>query len=170
MDQLDGSVRREPGQPRTLAEPGRPRPRPEDEEVEVPLVGQIAAGVPVDAVEAAEETFSLRGGWSATGQLFMLRVRGDSMTGAAISDGDLVVVRQQHDGGERRNRGRPAGPGRDLEATVKTLQRPGGHAWLMPQEPGIPADPGGRRHHLGQVVAVVRPALARSDPGGAPRR
>lgn len=61
----------------------------------MPLIGQIAAGLPVAAVELAEETFLLPRRLVGRGTLFMLRVRGDSMTGAAIADGDLVIVRHQ---------------------------------------------------------------------------
>ena len=164
----EGSLRRESGQPRTITEPGGPLPPDgDDDDVEVPLIGQIAAGVPVDAVEAAEETFTLSRRLVGHGALFMLRVRGDSMTGAAIADGDLVVVRQQKaaENGEivaaRLDR---AGT---CEATVKTLQRLGGHAWLMPHNPAYQPIPADDVIILGKVVAVVRPALARPARAGA---
>ena len=59
------------------------------DDVEVSLIGQIAAGVPVDAAETAEETFLLSRRLVGHGALFMLRVKADSMTGAAITDDDL---------------------------------------------------------------------------------
>ena len=65
----------------------------------MPLIGQIAAGIPLDAVQVAEETFLLSRRLVAHGTLFMLRVDGDSMTEAAITDGDLVVVRKQQTAG-----------------------------------------------------------------------
>lgn len=71
-----------------------PGPAPR-EEVEVPPIGQIAAGVPLDAVELALETFLLSRRLVGHGTLFMLRVKGESMTEAAITDWNLVVVRQQ---------------------------------------------------------------------------
>ena len=55
----EGSLRREHGQPRTITGPGSPPLPAEGDEVEVPLIGQIAAGVSLDAVEVAEETFLL---------------------------------------------------------------------------------------------------------------
>lgn len=64
-------------------------------DVEVPLIGQIPAGVPFDAVQSAEETFLLPRRLVGHGKLFALKVKGDSMIRAAITDGDLVVVRQQ---------------------------------------------------------------------------
>jgi repressor LexA len=63
--------------------------------VAVPLVGVIAAGSPILAEETPEETLTLPRDLVGRGTLFCLRVRGDSMIGAAICDGDVVVVRQQ---------------------------------------------------------------------------
>jgi repressor LexA len=93
--QEEGSVHRGRGQPRTIVEPTHPALLSDGDEAVVPLIGQIAAGAPLDAVELAEETFRLPRRLVGHGRLFMLRVNGDSMTGAAIADGDLVVVRQQ---------------------------------------------------------------------------
>jgi repressor LexA len=157
----EGSLRRGAGQPRTIVEPAEPATRTEGDEVEVPLIGQIAAGIPLDAVESAEETFLLPRRLVGRGTLFMLRVKGDSMTGAAITDGDLVVVRQQQlaENGEivaaQLDRNGTA------EATVKTLQRLDGHAWLMPHNPAYQPIPADDATILGKVVAVVRPARAR---------
>jgi repressor LexA len=128
-------------------------------EVEVPLIGQIPAGVPLDAVELAVDSFWLPRRLVGHGTLFMLKVKGDSMTGAAVADGDLIVIRQQPvaENGEI-VAARPGGTSTG-EATVKTLPRLDGHAWLMPQP--IPAD---GAVILGKVVAVVRrarPALNR---------
>ena len=72
----EGSVRRGAGQPRTIVEPADPVTRADGDEVEVPLIGQIAAGIPLDAVELAEETFLLPGGWSATGACLCCGSRG----------------------------------------------------------------------------------------------
>ena len=66
--QEEGSLRRGRGQPRTIVEPTGPPSPPGDDEAEVPLIGQIAAGIPLHAVEQAEETFRLPGGWSVTGR------------------------------------------------------------------------------------------------------
>jgi repressor LexA len=63
----------------------------------VPLVGRIAAGVPITADQQVEDTFSLPRQLVGEGQLFMLKVAGDSMINAAIADGDWVVIRQQED-------------------------------------------------------------------------
>lgn len=88
-------------------------------------------------MELAEDSFWLPRRLVGHGTLFMLKVKGDSMTGAAIADGDLVVIRQQPvaENGEI-VAARLGGTSTD-EATVKTLQRLDGHPWLMPQP--IPA-------------------------------
>jgi repressor LexA len=153
--QEEGLLRRGRGQPRTIVEPAGPLCPPRGDEVEVPLIGQIAAGVPLDAVELAEEMFRLPRRLVGHGTLFMLKVKGDSMTGAAITDGDLVVVRQQQ---VAENGQIVAAQFDGVEATVKTLQRLDGHAWLMPHNPDYQPIPADDATILGKVVAVVRPA------------
>lgn len=159
--QNDGSLHREPGQPRTITGPGSPLLPACGDEVAVPLIGQIAAGVPVDAAEAAEETFLLSRRLVGHGALFMLRVKGDSMTGAAITDGDLVVVRQQKTAENGEIVAAQLDRSGTCEATVKTLQRAGGRAWLMPHNPAYQPIAADDATILGKVVAVVRPARAR---------
>lgn len=170
----EGSLRREHGQPRTISGPGSRSLPEQDDEVEVPLIGQIAAGVPVDAVEAAEETFLLSRRLVGHGVLFMLRVRGDSMTGAAITDGDLVVVRRQNVAENGEIVAAQVDQGGTCEATVKALQQFGGRTWLMPRNPAYQPIPADDAAILGKVVAVVRPASARPGRGrtrdGGPQR
>ena len=151
----EGSLRRGAGQPRTIVEPADPTTRAEGDTVEVPLIGQIAAGIPLDAVELAEETFLLPRRLVGHGSLFMLRVKGDSMTGAAITDGDLVVVRQQP-AAENGQIVAAQLNGTETEATVKTLQRADGHAWLLSHNPGYAPIPADDATILGRVVAVLR--------------
>jgi repressor LexA len=158
--QNEGCLRREARQPRTITEPGCPSFQGAGDDVAVPLIGQIAAGVPVDAAEAAEETFVLSRRLVGHGTLFMLRVKGDSMTGAAITDGDLVVVRQQKAAENGEIVAAQLDRSGTCEATVKTLQRHGGHTWLMPHNPAYQPIPADDATILGKVVAVVRPAPA----------
>jgi repressor LexA len=67
-----------------------------DARVEVPVFGRIAAGMPITAVQHIEDTMVLLRVLVGSGELFLLTVHGDSMTGAAgILDGDLVAVRRQ---------------------------------------------------------------------------
>jgi repressor LexA len=122
------------------------------EATRVPMVGRIAAGSPVPAEESAEEAFPLPKELVGEGDLFMLKVTGDSMIGAAITDGDWVVIRQQS-GAES---GEIVAAMIDGEATVKTLKRSGDHVWLMPHNSAYPPILGDNATILGRVVTVLR--------------
>ena len=94
-----GYLRRDPTKPRAIEvryDPGSGAPRPSAGPTRhIPLVGDVAAGTDVLAQENVEELLPLPADFTGDGQLFMLRVRGDSMIEAGILDGDYVVVRQQ---------------------------------------------------------------------------
>jgi repressor LexA len=122
------------------------------EATRVPMVGQIAAGSPVPAEESADEAFPLPKELVGEGDLFMLKVTGDSMIGAAITDGDWVVIRQQSEA----ESGEIVAAMIDGEATVKTLKRSGEHIWLMPHNPAYPPILGDQATILGRVVTVLR--------------
>jgi repressor LexA len=122
------------------------------EATRVPLVGRIAAGSPVPAEESAGEAFPLPKELVGEGDLFMLKVTGDSMIGAAITDGDWVVIRQQSDA----ESGEIVAAMIDGEATVKTLKRSGDHVWLMPHNSAYPPILGDQATILGRVVTVLR--------------
>jgi repressor LexA len=120
--------------------------------VNVPVLGRIAAGGPILAEEAVETVFPLPHELVGDGQLFMLKVVGESMIDAAICDGDFVVIRQQ-----------PSAENGDIvaallgdEATVKTFKRKDGHVWLMPHNDLFEPIPGDDALILGKVVAVLR--------------
>jgi repressor LexA len=86
------------------------------------------------------------------GELFLLKVVGDSMIDAAICDGDWVVVRRQ----PVAENGEIVAAMLDGEATVKTLKRSDGHVWLLPQNPSYAPIPGDEAQVLGRVVSVLR--------------
>jgi len=96
----------------------------------VPIVGDVAAGTGVLADERVEETLPLPEDFTGDGDLFMLRVRGESMIDAGILDGDFVVVRQQPtaEAGETVVAGIPG-----EEATVKTYLRRRNKVVLRPE-------------------------------------
>jgi len=121
----------------------------------VPLVGDVAAGTDVLAQENVEELFPLPEDFTGTGDLFMLRVRGDSMIELGILDGDFVVAKSQ-DTAENGDVVIAGIPGE--EATVKTFQRKGATITLVPAnarlEPMVfPADD---VQVFGRVVTVMR--------------
>lgn len=118
----------------------------------VPLVGHIAAGVPITADQQVEDTVALPRQLTGQGELFMLMVRGDSMIDAAICDGDWVVVRQQ----PVAQKGEIVAAMIDGEATVKTFAQRDGHVWLMPHNPAFAPILGDHAEILGKVVAVLR--------------
>ncbi|MGF7239122.1 MAG: transcriptional repressor LexA [Frankia sp.] len=163
--QEKGFLRRDPHRPRAMevlparpAEPVRRRKgsgrggpsRPEPSYV--PVVGRIAAGGPILAEQAIEDVFPMPKEIVGDGTLFLLKVVGDSMVGAAICDGDWVVVRQQPvaDSGEI------VAAMIDGEATVKTLRRSDGRVWLQPHNPAYSDIPAADATILGRVVAVMR--------------
>ncbi|HWM18741.1 MAG TPA: transcriptional repressor LexA, partial [Ilumatobacteraceae bacterium] len=102
----------------------------------VPLVGDVAAGTDVLAQENVEELLPLPADFCGDGDLFMLRVRGDSMIDAGILDGDYVVARAQAtaDKGDIVVAGIPG-----EEATVKTYTRKGAKVVLQPSNPRLEA-------------------------------
>jgi repressor LexA len=154
----DGILRRGAGRPRTIVRTaGSGRGPDAQEEAEVPLIGQISAGIPLDAVALAEDIFRLPRRLVGYGQLFMLKVKGDSMTGAAITDGDLVIVRQQPVAENGEIVAAQLDGTETAEATVKTLQRLNGNAWLMPHNPAYQPIPANDATILGKVVALIRP-------------
>lgn len=118
----------------------------------VPLVGHIAAGVPITADQQVEDTVALPRQLTGQGELFMLKVRGDSMIDAAICDGDWVVVRQQNTA----DNGDIVAALLDEEATVKTFRQRDGHTWLLPQNSQYEPILGDHATVMGKVVSVLR--------------
>lgn len=118
----------------------------------VPVVGRIAAGGPILAEQVVDDVFPLPRQLVGDGDLFLLRVQGDSMIDVAICDGDWVVVRQQPNA----ENGEIVAAMIDGEATVKTLKRVNGHQWLLPQNASYEPIPGDEAQILGRVVSVLR--------------
>ena len=157
--ELAGYLRRDPNRPRALEVLiDLPSPAGEDggpavgDAAMVPLVGRIAAGVPITAEQQVEEVFPLPRQLVGKGELFMLRVVGESMIDAAICDGDLVVVRQQ----KTAENGEIVAAMLDGEATVKVFRQRDGHTWLLPRNSAFEPILGDEAELLGKVVAVLR--------------
>ena len=118
----------------------------------VPLVGRIAAGVPITADQQVDEVFPLPRQLVGKGTLFMLKVTGESMIDAAICDGDWVVVREQHTA----ENGDIVAAMLDGEATVKVFRQRDGHTWLLPRNSAFEPILGDEATVLGKIVAVLR--------------
>jgi repressor LexA len=151
-----GWIRRDPSRGRALEVLTPGDERFEDIKPErthnVPLVGRIAAGGPILAEQNVEELFPLPASLVGEGDLFMLKVVGDSMIDAAICDGDYVVIRSQKDC----NKGEIVAAMIDGEATVKTFTKKDGHIWLMPANDDYKPINGDNAEILGIVTAVLR--------------
>jgi repressor LexA len=148
-----GLIRRDPTRGRALEIlPSDESSREMDQMRAVPLVGRIAAGGPILAEQSIEETFPLPASLVGQGELFMLKVVGDSMIDAAICDGDYVVIRAQ----KTCEKGEVVAAMIDGEATVKTFSRRDGKIWLLPANPNFSPIPGDNAEILGKVTAVLR--------------
>ena len=132
-----GFLRRDPTKPRAIEVRYDPATGSQAERRpvrHVPLIGDVAAGTGVLSEERVEEVLPLPQDFTGDGNLFMLRVRGDSMVGAGILDGDFVVVRQESEvrNGDIIVAGIPG-----EEATVKTYRKEGAEIVLTPHNPRL---------------------------------
>lgn len=125
-----------------------------DKYIDVPIYGNVAAGIPITAVETNEETFPLPMSYAKNKDLFMLKVCGESMINAAILDGDYVIVQKQ-----------PTAQNGDIvvamvdnreNATVKTFYKENGHIRLQPENDTMEPIIVGEVDILGKVVGVFR--------------
>jgi repressor LexA len=153
-----GYLRRDPSKPRALEvrfDPNSGIAMERRPVRHIPLVGDVAAGTDVLAQQNVEELLPVPTDFTGDGDLFMLRVRGDSMVDAGILDGDFVVVHQQ-----------PTANNGDIviagingeEGTVKTYQRKGNTVTLVPANSRLspmvfPVD---EVEIFGRVVTVMR--------------
>ena len=152
-----GLLRRDPTKPRALELIGRdrgavvpePSPAPAGNSVRLPLVGEIAAGAPLLADQNIEEYMTFP---SSAGGDFLLRVRGDSMINAGILDGDLVLVRPQHEA----TNGSIVVALVDGDATVKRFERANGHVKLIAENPAYEPIVTANISLVGIVRGVIR--------------
>lgn len=146
-----GRLRKDPTKPRAVS-----LSEPRAGAAVVPLVGRIAAGTPVLAAEHIEDYIAVPSAFADGADHFILTVAGDSMIGAGILDGDMVVIHaQDHAADGDIVAALVPGPAEE-EATVKRFIHDGLRVMLIPDNPSL--DPfemtGGRI--LGRVVAVLR--------------
>ena len=115
---------------------------------QIPVIGVVTAGMPILAFENQEGTMA----WDGDPGCFALRVRGDSMVGAGILDGDKVVIRPQ----PTANDGQIVVARIGDEATVKRLSLKNGKVWLLPENPAYDPIDGSEAEIVGLVKAVLR--------------
>jgi repressor LexA len=147
-----GLISRDPTKPRALRSEVAPHGSPVPETIVMPVVGKVAAGVPITAQENVEGEFVLPASFTRSSDGFMLRVQGDSMVEAAILDGDLIVVRPQRTA----NNGEIVVAMLEGEATVKRFYKEDGRIRLQPENPAMEPIYSNDVTILGRVEAVVR--------------
>lgn len=148
-----GLIKRDPTKPRALELIARER----EEEHKLPLLGQVAAGSPLLAEENIEDYLAVPEPLSRGGEEFLLRVKGDSMTGAGILDGDILVVRRQESAENGEIVVALAGEDESVgEATVKRFFREGGRVRLQPENDAFKPIYADYVQVLGKVTGVFR--------------
>ncbi len=149
-----GYIKRDPTKPRALEimESKYHSTRPRVRSKVVPLVGQVTAGAPILAEENIESYHVVPEEMVRGEQVFLLKVKGDSMIGAGILDGDMVLVRQQ-----------PAAENGEIvvalledEATVKRFYREEDHVKLQAENPGYSPILSSDVRILGKVTGLIR--------------
>ncbi|HZV76922.1 MAG TPA: transcriptional repressor LexA [Candidatus Babeliales bacterium] len=145
-----GLISRDPTKPRALRSGNLPKV---PEALVVPVLGKVAAGVPITAQENVEGEFLLPSAFvPRASDAFMLRVQGDSMVDAAILDGDLILVRPQRTA----ENGEIVVAMLEDEATVKRFYRETGRIRLQPENRAMAPIYASDVEILGRVEAVIR--------------
>ena len=155
LDTLEknGYIRRDPTKPRAIEILDENFNMTRREVVNVPMVGRVAAGEPILAVENIESYFPIPAEFMPNDQSFMLKVKGESMINAGILDGDQVLVRQTNSA----SNGDMVVALIDDGATVKTYYREDGHIRLQPENDTMdPIIVEGDVRILGKVFGVFR--------------
>jgi repressor LexA len=147
-----GLLRKDPTKPRAMTLATAPRAP----SVAVPLVGRIAAGAPILADDHVEGYVAVPEDFADDREHFALRVAGDSMVGAGIVDGDLVVVRGQSTAREGDIVAAVLPGPAEEEATVKRFHRDGDRILLVPENPSMEPFELRDGRIAGKVVAVLR--------------
>jgi repressor LexA len=145
-----GFLRRDPTKPRAIELLDLEGERVEC--VNVPLLGRVAAGLPLLAVENQEDLFPLPAHFTGAGEFFMLKVQGESMIEAGILNGDMVVVRRQHDA----NNGDIVVALLEDEATVKRFYKEKDRVRLQPENITMEPIYTNDMQVLGKVIGLVR--------------
>ena len=148
----NGYIRRDPTKSRTIEIIDDNFNLSRREVVNIPLIGQVAAGQPLLAVENVAEYFPVPAEYMPNGETFMLKVKGDSMVNMGIYDGDQIIVKKQNTA----SNGEVIVALVDDSSTVKRLYKENGHIRLQPEndfmDPIIVDD----CEILGKVIGLIR--------------
>ena len=143
-----GLIRRDPTKPRALEVLDGSQQRGRN----VPLLGRVTAGQPIMAVENIEDYLTLPQSMLGRDEVFALRVQGESMIGAGILDGDIVVLRQQ----DSADNGDIVVALVGDEATLKRIFYEDGHVRLQPENAAMASIIVESAAVLGRLVALIR--------------
>ncbi|MBQ8434884.1 MAG: transcriptional repressor LexA [Oscillospiraceae bacterium] len=124
-----------------------------EKKISVPLVGEIAAGTPILAIENITEYISFSSDRYYSGDLFALKIKGESMINIGIFDGDIVIIEKT---GYAENGDVVAALVDDENATVKTFFRENGHFRLQPENDDMEPIISDNVQILGKVAALIR--------------
>ena len=149
----NGYIRRDPTKPRAIEIVDDNFNLTRRELVNVPVVGRVAAGEPILAVENVENYFPIPAEFMPNSQTFMLNIKGESMVNAGILDGDQILVQQQ----STAENGEIVVALIDDSATVKTFYKEDGYYRLQPENDAMePIIVKGELQILGKVIGVFR--------------
>ena len=119
----------------------------------LPIIGEIAAGGPIEAYQDASETLTVPDAVAASGDAYVLRVRGDSMIDAHITDGDFVVIRPQQ---TARDGDIVVAQVEENAVTLKRFFKEKNRVRLQPANESVPAAVLRRRRIQGKLIGVIR--------------
>jgi repressor LexA len=147
-----GYIRRDPAKPRAIELMDFVPGRAYGPVIEIPVLGRVAAGEPLLASQNIERTITLSNDLIRTEEPFALRIKGESMMGAGILEGDYVIVKQQ----QNADQGDIVVALIGDEATVKRFYRAGDHIRLQPENPTMKPIIVKDVTILGKVVGLFR--------------
>lgn len=148
----NGYIRRDPTKPRAIEIVDDSFNLTRREVVNVPVVGQVAAGEPILATQNIDNYFPIPSEYMPNVQTFMLKVKGESMINAGIFDGDMILVQQQQTAGN----GEIVVAIVDDSATVKTFYKENGYFRLQPENDFMDPIIVNEVAILGKVIGVFR--------------
>lgn len=148
----NGYIRRDPTKPRAIEIIDDNFNLTRREDVNVPIIGQVAAGQPLLAVENIENYFPIPTEFMPNAETFMLKVKGDSMINAGIFNGDKILVQKQSDA----QNGDIVVALVDDSATVKTFYKEDGHFRLQPENDTMDPIIVNECSILGKVFGIMR--------------
>ena len=148
----NGYIRRDPTKPRAIEIIDENFNLTRREVVNVPLIGQVAAGQPILAVENITNYFPIPAEFLNNSETFMLNVKGDSMINMGIYDGDMIIVRRQ----QTADNGEVIVALVDDSATVKRFYKEDGHYRLQPENDFMDPIIVDNVEIVGKVIGLIR--------------